>query len=82
MGLIPFLIVGVIAGWIAGKVMRGGGYGLAGNLGLGIVGAIIGGNLLDWLDVSTGDGMIASIISASLGAIVLLWILGMIRGDA
>ena len=43
----PFLIVGAIAGWIAGKIMRGGGYGLIGNVGLGIVGAIVGGNVLE-----------------------------------
>lgn len=81
-GFIPFLIVGAIAGWIAGKIMRGGGYGLIGNLGLGIVGAIVGGNVLSWLGIYTTGGMISSIITASLGAILLLWILGMIKGES
>jgi uncharacterized membrane protein YeaQ/YmgE (transglycosylase-associated protein family) len=81
-GIIAFLIVGAIAGWIAGKVMRGGGYGLIGNLGLGIVGAIIGGHLLGWFGIYTNSGMVPSIISASLGAIVLLWILGLLRGES
>jgi len=81
-GIIPFLIVGVVAGWIAGKLMRGGGYGLIGNLGLGIVGAIIGGNVLEWFGVYTSGGMIASIVTASLGAVILLWILGMLRSES
>jgi uncharacterized membrane protein YeaQ/YmgE (transglycosylase-associated protein family) len=81
-GFIPFLIVGVIAGWIASRIMRGGGYGLIGNLGLGIVGAIVGGNVLKWLGIYTTGGMAASIISASLGAIILLWVLGLLRGES
>lgn len=82
MDIIPFLIVGVIFGWIAGKIMRGGGYGLIGNLGLGIVGAIVGGNVSDLLDVDVSGGMVSSIISASLGAIILLWVLGLFKGEA
>lgn len=82
MDIIPFLIVGVIVGWIAGKIMRGGGYGLIGNLGLGIVGAIVGGNVSDLLDVNVSGGMVSSIISASLGAIILLWALGLFKGEA
>jgi uncharacterized membrane protein YeaQ/YmgE (transglycosylase-associated protein family) len=81
-GIIPFLIVGIVAGWLAGKIMRGGGYGLIGNLGLGMVGAFIGGNVLDWLGIYTSGGMIASIATAALGAIILLWILGLFRGES
>lgn len=81
-GIIPSLIVGGIAGWIAGKIMRGGGYGLIGNVGLGIVGAVVGGHVLEWMGVYTSGGMISSIATASLGAIVLLWVIGLMKAES
>lgn len=79
MNLILFLIIGAIAGWIAGKLLRGGGYGLLGNLVVGIVGAVIGGHLFSYLGVSAGGGLIGSLVTAVIGALVLLFIVGLIK---
>lgn len=79
MNLILFLLIGAIAGWIAGKLLRGGGFGLIGNLVVGIVGAVIGGHLFSYLGVSAGDGLIGSLVTAVIGALVLLFIVGLIK---
>lgn len=76
-GLIVMLIVGAVAGWIAGQIMRGGGFGLLGNIGIGIVGAVIAGFILP--NILPFGGILASIISATIGAIIVLWIVGMVR---
>ena len=73
MGFILWLIIGGIAGWIAGKVMRGGGFGILGNIVVGIVGAVIGGFLFSLLGLSS-NGLIGSLVVATIGAIILLWI--------
>ncbi len=78
MSLIWFLIVGLIAGWLAGKVMRGGGYGLLGDMIVGVIGALIGGWLFGLLGIMAG-GLIGSIIMAFVGAVVLIFLLRMIR---
>ncbi|MCB0168142.1 MAG: GlsB/YeaQ/YmgE family stress response membrane protein [Anaerolineae bacterium] len=79
MDIIIFLIVGLIAGWLAGVVMKRS-YGLVGNLAIGVVGAIIGGYLFDWLGINLGiDPLASSIIVAFVGAIILIFILGLIR---
>lgn len=78
MNIIWFLIIGLIAGWLAGQIMKGRGFGLIGNLIVGVIGAIIGGFLFDLLQIAT-VGLIGSLIAAVIGAIVLIWILGMIR---
>ncbi|MBC9250094.1 transglycosylase [Pseudomonas alcaligenes] len=79
MSLILFLIIGAIAGWIAGKLLRGGGFGLIGNLVVGIVGAVIGGHLFSYLGVSAGGGLIGSLVTAVIGALVLLFIVGLLK---
>lgn len=79
MNLILFLIIGAVAGWIAGKLLRGGGFGLIGNLVVGIVGAVIGGHLFSYLGVSVGGGLIGSLVTAVIGALVLLFIVGLIK---
>ena len=80
--IIPFIIVGIVAGWIAGKIMRGGGYGLLGNFGLGLIGAYIGGNVLEWVGIEAPGGMAASIFTAVVGAVILLGVLGLFRSKA
>lgn len=72
MNLIWFLVVGVVAGWLAGKLVKGGGFGLLGDLVVGIIGAFVGGFLFSSLGVSAGGGLIGSIVVATLGAVVLL----------
>lgn len=77
-GLLWFLVIGLAAGWLAGQIMKGGGFGLVGNLVVGVVGAILGGWLFGALGITT-YGLVGSLISAVVGAIVLLFIVGLIK---
>jgi len=77
-GLIAFLFIGAIAGWLAGTLMKGGGFGLLGNIVVGILGAVIGGYVFGLLGISAG-GMIGSIVTATAGAALLLFFVGMIK---
>ncbi|KGM40559.1 membrane protein [Aquabacterium sp. NJ1] len=79
MSLLWFLIVGVVAGWLAGKLVRGGGFGLVGDLAVGVVGAFIGGFLFNALGASAGGGLIGSIVVATIGAVVLLVVVRLIK---
>lgn len=76
--LIAFLLIGAIAGWLAGTMMKGGGFGLLGNIAVGVLGAVIGGFLFGLLGISAG-GLIGSIITATVGAAVLLFVVGLIK---
>ena len=77
-GLIAFLIIGAIAGWLAGTLMKGGGFGLFGNIVVGIIGAVIGGYVFGLLGISAG-GMIGAIVTATIGAAILLFFVGLIK---
>lgn len=79
MEVIWFLIIGGVAGWIAGELMRGDGFGVLGNIVVGIVGAVIGGFVFDLLNV-TAYGLIGSLVMSVVGAVVLLFIVGMFQG--
>jgi uncharacterized membrane protein YeaQ/YmgE (transglycosylase-associated protein family) len=72
-GLIWWIVVGLIAGWAAGKIMKGGGYGPVMDFVLGVVGAVVGGLLLGILGIHA-EGLIGSIIVAIIGAIFLIWL--------
>ena len=76
-GLIIFLLIGAVAGWLAGRIMHGG-FGLLGDIVVGIIGAEIGGWLFGLLGIAVG-GLIGSIIAATVGAIILLALLRLIR---
>jgi uncharacterized membrane protein YeaQ/YmgE (transglycosylase-associated protein family) len=78
MGLLWFLIVGIIAGFLAGKIMTGAGYGLLGDLVVGVVGSLIGGYFFGLLHIAAG-GLIGAIITALVGAIVLIWLIRLLR---
>jgi uncharacterized membrane protein YeaQ/YmgE (transglycosylase-associated protein family) len=78
-GIIVWLIIGAIAGWLAGMVVKGGGYGLIGDIIVGIVGAVIAGWLLPHLGIHIATGIIGSIIDAFIGAVILLIILRLVR---
>jgi len=80
-GLIIFLLIGAIAGWLAGLIVRGFGFGLIGNIVVGIVGALLAGWLLQMLGVgfSLGSPIVTSIVYAMIGAIVLLVLIGLVR---
>ncbi len=77
--IIIMLIVGAIAGWLAGKIVRGFGFGLIWNIVIGIIGAFIGVWLLARLGVIPFHGFVGSIVNATIGAIVLLFIIGLVR---
>ncbi len=77
--IIAAIIIGAIAGWLAGQIVKGGGFGLIGDIIVGIVGAIIAGYLFPALGVSLGEGWIGSIIAATIGAIILLVILKLVK---
>ncbi|MDN6322696.1 MAG: GlsB/YeaQ/YmgE family stress response membrane protein [Halomonas sp.] len=76
--LIGALIIGGLAGWIAGNIMRGGGFGILGNIGVGIVGAFIGRMLFGLLGLASGN-IIGSLVTATVGAVVLLWIISKVK---
>lgn len=78
-GIIAWLIIGAIAGWLAGKIVEGAGFGLIVDIIVGIVGALIGGWLAGVLGISIGGGLISSIIVAVIGAVVLLVVLRLIK---
>lgn len=78
--LFVFLIVGLLAGWIAGKLVRGGGFGLIGNIVVGVLGAFIAGFLFPFLGVSLGEGFWAALIHSTIGAVILLFALRLIKG--
>jgi uncharacterized membrane protein YeaQ/YmgE (transglycosylase-associated protein family) len=76
--LIYWIVVGLIAGWAAGKIMKGGGYGTVMDIVLGVVGAVVGGRLLGLLGIYAG-GLIGTIIVAIIGAVFLIWLSRMIK---
>ncbi|HKT96692.1 MAG TPA: GlsB/YeaQ/YmgE family stress response membrane protein [Paraburkholderia sp.] len=78
-GIIAWLIIGAIAGWLAGVLVKGGGFGLIVDIIVGIVGAFIGGWLAGLLGIHVGGGMISSIITAIVGAVILLFIIRLFR---
>ncbi len=78
MDFIWFIIIGIVAGWLAGKIMKGGGFGILGDLILGIIGAVLGGWIFGLLGITAG-GLIGALITATVGAIVLIALLRMVK---
>jgi uncharacterized membrane protein YeaQ/YmgE (transglycosylase-associated protein family) len=78
-GWIGYIIIGGIAGWIAGKIVKGGGSGILMNIVIGIVGALVGGFLLSFFVNTAGGGWWFTLFTAILGSVILLWIVGMVR---
>lgn len=78
-GLLAWLIIGAIAGWLAGVVVEGSGFGLIADIVIGIIGAVIGGFLTGALGISIGSGLVSSILVSVLGAVVLLVIAKILR---
>ena len=79
-GLLITVIVGIVAGWLAGQIVRGTGFGLIGDLLIGIAGAFIGNWLLPQLGIHLGVGLVESVVNALVGAVVLLLVVRLIRG--
>ena len=75
--IIIMLLVGAVAGWLAGQIMKGAGFGLIGNIIVGILGAIVAGFLLP--GILPLSGLVGSIISATIGAVILLFVIGLLK---
>lgn len=80
--LLVILLVGIVAGWLAGRLVRGAGFGIVGDLIIGIVGAFIGNWLLPRLGIHLGTGIVSAIVNATVGAILLLVVIRLLRGGA
>jgi uncharacterized membrane protein YeaQ/YmgE (transglycosylase-associated protein family) len=78
--LLVVILVGIAAGWLAGRVMQGSGFGLIGDLIVGLLGAVIGDWLLPRLNIHLGIGIVALVVNAVIGAIILLFVLRLVGG--
>jgi uncharacterized membrane protein YeaQ/YmgE (transglycosylase-associated protein family) len=78
--LLVILLVGLVAGWLAGQIVQDSGFGLFGDIVIGIIGAFIGSWLLPQLGIYLGSGLVAAIINATIGALVLLFLISLVRG--
>ena len=78
-GWIGYIIIGAIAGWIAGKLVDGGGQGILMNIVIGVIGALIGGFLLSFFLNTAGGGWWFTLFTAILGSVILLWLVGLVR---
>jgi len=78
MNIVWFLLIGLAAGWLAGQFMKGGGFGLVGDLIVGVIGALLGGFLFGLLGISAG-GLLGALITATVGAVVLILLLRVIK---
>lgn len=76
--LVIFLLIGVAAGWLAGRVMKGGGFGLFGDMIVGVIGAFLGGWLFGLLGISAG-GLLGMLVTAFVGAVVLLFLIRLVK---
>lgn len=79
LSILIWIVVGAVAGWLAGLVMRGGGFGLIGNILVGIVGAVVAGFLLPKVGIVIGGNILAQILNAFIGAVLVLFVIGLIR---
>ena len=79
MEFVWFILIGLAAGWLAGQLMKGGGFGVVGDIIVGVIGALLGGVLFRALGLSVGGGLLGSLIVATIGAVVLLFLLRLIR---
>ena len=77
--LLVIIIIGAIAGWLAGLIVKGYGFGLLGNIAVGIVGALIAGLLFPSIGITIGSGIVGSIILATLGAVILLFLIRLVK---
>ncbi|WP_273736119.1 GlsB/YeaQ/YmgE family stress response membrane protein [Mycolicibacterium septicum] len=78
-GWIGYIIIGAIAGWIAGKIVDGGGQGILMNIVVGVIGALVGGFLLSFFLNTAGGGWWFTLFTAILGSVILLWLVGLVR---
>jgi uncharacterized membrane protein YeaQ/YmgE (transglycosylase-associated protein family) len=82
MNFVWFILIGLAAGWLAGQVMKGSGFGVLGDIVVGVIGSLLGGFIFSELGIWPGGGLVGSLIVATIGAIVLLFLLRLIRRPA
>lgn len=80
MPLLWFVLIGLCAGWLAGQFMKGSGFGLIGDIVVGVVGALLGGFLFTSFGASLGGGLLGSLVVATIGAVVVLFLLRLVGG--
>ena len=74
-----FILIGLCAGWLAGQLVKGGGFGVIGDIVVGVIGALLGGWLFGVLGLSIGGGLLGSLIIATLGAVILIFLVRLIK---
>ena len=79
MEFIWFILIGLAAGWLAGQLVKGGGFGVIGDIVVGVIGALLGGFLFSTLGVSLGGGLLGAIVVATIGAVLLIFVLRLIK---
>jgi uncharacterized membrane protein YeaQ/YmgE (transglycosylase-associated protein family) len=79
MEILWFILIGLAAGWLAGQFMRGGGFGVLGDIVVGVLGALVGGFLFRQLGLSAGGGLIGALIVATIGAVVVLFLVRLVK---
>jgi uncharacterized membrane protein YeaQ/YmgE (transglycosylase-associated protein family) len=79
MEFVWFIFIGLAAGWLAGQFVKGGGFGVVGDIIVGVIGALLGGFLFGALGLSAGGGLVGSLIVATIGAVVLLYVVRLIK---
>lgn len=77
--LVVMLVVGAVAGWLAGRIVKGYGFGLVGNIAVGVVGAVIAGFILPRVGLGSGGGIIAAVLHATFGAVILLVLIRLVK---
>ncbi|AFY74514.1 putative membrane protein [Synechococcus sp. PCC 7502] len=82
MSFIWFILIGLVAGALAGRVVQGSGFGIFGDIVVGIIGALLGGWLFSLFGIATGSGLIGSLIVATIGAIILLYGVRLVKGTS
>jgi len=79
MGILAALVIGAVAGWLAGLIVRGAGFGLIGNMVIGIIGALVAGWILPQLHIQFASGTLGAILNATIGAVIILVILSLVK---
>jgi len=82
MHIVWFILIGLVAGWVAGKLMKGKGFGFLGNIVVGVIGALVGGFLFRELGIYPSGGLVASLVVATVGAVILLFLLRLVKKSA
>ncbi|KAA3611818.1 MAG: GlsB/YeaQ/YmgE family stress response membrane protein [Planctomycetota bacterium] len=79
MNFLYFLLIGLVAGWLAGKLTRGSGFGMIGDIVIGIIGGVVGGFLFGLVGLEE-NGLLGSLVTATVGAVIFVWAIGKVRG--